>query len=313
MTENNILNRNHAENALEQAQALEMPSREEMLTRHPSVQAFWLNNQKTLIDAWHVWEKQNKDWLMTPSESIINKPLHDAVINAWDIPATEASVKNLWTEVAPGVFQAQFFTPEQLYILRDYLDVVSEAKIPLRPPYGIALNRRGAMLDQRSEGFLAAPSFQAFYNDVVNKYMRPVARMLYPEIVGYDSQTFGFSIQYQPELDTSLQPHTDASAVTLNINLNLPEETFEGSEVDFYDNKTQNVRRVSFKPGTALIHRGSTPHATQPITKGKRTNMVLWLYGEQMQIPVQNTPSKILTPDERWRIPSTKSDMFAPF
>ena len=128
--------------------------------------------------------------------------------------------------MAPGVYTAQFFNPEKLSDLRDYLAKAADSGIPVRPPYGIALNRFGAMLDERSEGYLAAPSFQAFYQTLMDRYMRPVARLLFPDITGYDTQTFGFSINYQAGVDTSLRLHTDASAATLNINMNLPGEEF---------------------------------------------------------------------------------------
>ena len=66
-----------------------------------------------------------------------------------------------------SVNKAQFFYPDKLNVLRDYLDRVIEADIPLRPPYGIVLNRGGAMLDPRSEGYLAAPTFQTFYQELM--------------------------------------------------------------------------------------------------------------------------------------------------
>ena len=111
------------------------------------------------------------------------------------------------------------------------------------------------MLDPRSEGYLAAPGFQALYRELMDKYTRPIARLLFPEVMGCDTQTFGFSIQYQAGLDTSLRLHTDASAATLNVNLNLLGEAFTGSEVDFYDPYTGRVSRLTFKPGTAMLHR----------------------------------------------------------
>ena len=143
--------------------------------------------------------------------------------------------------------------------------------------------------------------------------MRPVARLLFPEIIGYDTQTFGFSIQYQPGVDTSLQLHSDASAATLNINLNLPEETFSGSEVDFYDPVSGKANRLTFKPGIAMIHKGTVPHAAQPITSGKRTNFVLWLYGDRMQVPRDVMQQTAVNAEERWTIPSDNKDEFAPF
>ena len=197
--------------------------------------------------------------------------------------------------------------------MRSYLDNVADAEIPLRPPYGIVLNRHGAMLDPRSEGYLAAPNFQIFYRELLNKYMRPIARLLFQGILGYDTQTFGFSIQYQAGMDTSIRLHTDASAVTLNVNLNLPDEEFTGSEVDFYDKDKGGVNRLTFKPGMAMLHRGNVAHAAQPITSGERSNFVLWLYGDRMQIPRSQDQLQDVDASFRWTLPSEKYDNVAPF
>jgi len=183
----------------------------------------------------------------------------------------------------------------------------------MRPPYGIVLNRRGVMLDKRSEGYLAAPSFQAFYNEMLNTYMRPISRLLFPEITGYDTQTFGFSIYYDPSTDASIRPHTDASAVTLNINLNLPGEEFTGSELDFYDQVTGKVTQLSFTPGFAMIHRGSVAHAAKPITSGDRTNFVLWLFGDSGRLPAQGAQRPVIEATKRWTTPVTTPDGYAPF
>ena len=298
---------------LELARTLNLPTREAMLNRVPSVQQFWDENQQLLKSAWREWDKNESTNFIAPNKSLLDSDLRNAVEQAWKEPSKESVVKELLREVSPGVFQFQFFNPERLADLRNYLEAVADAQIPLRPPYGIALNRHGAMLDKRSEGFLAAPSFQAFYRELLDTYMRPIARMLFPEIMGYDTQTFGFSIQYQAGGDASLRLHTDASAATLNINLNLPEEAFTGSEVDFYDQKAGKVNRLSFKPGAAMIHRGSVAHAAQPITSGERTNVVLWLYGEHGQIPLQNSQPQTIDAKQRWTPPSTKQDKVAPF
>lgn len=270
---------------LERVRALSLPSREAMLRRDSSVQQFWSVNKPLLCDAWKEWEASEGDALFKPNESLLDSALIKAVTLAWQNPEREPAVRDLLTEVAPGVFQFQFFDPQRLVDLRNYLNAVAAAGIPLRAPYGIALNRRGAMLDPRSEGVLGAPSFQLFYRELMDKYMRPIARLLFPEIMGYDTQTFGFSIHYQPGVDTSLRLHTDASAATLNINMNLPNEMFSGSEVDFHDSHTGKMTRLTFKPGMAMIHRGNIAHAAQPITSGERSNLVLWLYGDHGQVP----------------------------
>lgn len=299
--------------SLAQARALTLPPREAILQRAPSVKQFWHSNAKLLESAWQEWQKEESDSVFEPSIQLLDEKLSKAVEQAWQNPDQEVAVKNLWHEVAPGVFKAQFFNPARLEELRYYLDALAKTGIATRAPFGIVYNRRGAMLDPRSEGYLAAPGFQAFYNQLLDDYMRPIARLLMPEIHGFDSQTFGFSIEYQAGMDTSLQPHTDASAATLNININLPEEQYKGFEVDFYDPITKHVKRLRFEPGEAMLHRGSVPHAAQPITKGTRNNMVLWLYGEKMQIPVFNNVIEPKTAVERWTKPNSKKDKFAPF
>ncbi|MFI3275203.1 2OG-Fe(II) oxygenase [Vibrio sp.] len=300
-------------NQLERARAIDLPTREAMLQRAPSVQQFWDNNKSLFSEAWKEWEVSAEGSQLNFYDSLLDARLRDAVRQAWQDPTKEIAVQDLLEEVSPGVFKFQFFDPERLAGLRDYLEEVSKAQIPLRPPYGIVLNRGGAMLDSRSEGYLAAPSFQAFYRDLLDSYMRPIARLLFPEIMGYDTQTFGFSIQYQANKDTSLRLHTDASSVTLNINLNLPDEAFSGSALNFYDPSTGKMNEAIFTPGMAMIHRGNVAHAALPITSGERSNFVLWLYGDRGQIPQHNSSLEPVDAHQRWTVPTVVPDSFAPF
>ena len=299
--------------SLQIAQNIERPSRAAMLERHPSVYAFWQQNEKIFEAAWQEWEEQGGHNNISLDRSLYDPELRKAIEHSWADPTQEVYVKDLWTEVFPNVYKAKFFSPERLKNLRDYMARVENAGIPLRPPYGIVLNRGGAMLDPRSVGHLGTPTFQAFYRDLMDYFMRPISRLLFPEVYGFDSQTFGFSIQWQAGKDTTLRPHTDASAVTLNVNLNLPDEKFSGSAVRFIDPANKKVESLSFEPGTALIHHGSVAHASEPITEGERHNFVFWLYGEHGQIPYHGTHQKRISPQERWTLPSSKSDGFAPF
>ncbi|WP_452226888.1 2OG-Fe(II) oxygenase [Lacinutrix cladophorae] len=313
-------------NALEQARALTQPTREASLKREPSVSHFWNSNRKLLEEAWATWEMENKDNLLIPDESLLDPELRKVINDAWENPEKENAVADLWEEIIPGVYVAQFFDVERLAEFRKYLEAVVNSEIPKRAPYGIQLNRYGMMLDERSEGHLAAPSFQAFYNDMMDRFMRPIARLLLGTY-GYDNQTFGFSIQYNPDKDKDLHAHTDASAATLNININLPDEVFTGSEVDFYDKASGKTVQTIFEPGKAILHRGNVPHATHPITSGQRSNLVVWLYGDQMQIPRGSTSSygnissntikdvalENVTARQRWSLPDGPKDAAAPF
>ena len=313
-------------NALEQARALTQPTREASLKREPSVSHFWNSNRKLLEEAWATWEMENKDNLLIPDESLLDPKLRKVINDAWENPEKENAVADLWEEIIPGVYVAQFFDVERLAEFRKYLEDAVNSEIPKRAPYGIQLNRYGMMLDERSEGHLAAPSFQAFYNDMMDRYMRPITRLLLGTY-GYDNQTFGFSIQYNPDKDKDLHAHTDASAATLNININLPDEVFTGSEVDFYDKASGKTVQTIFEPGKAILHRGNVPHATHPITSGQRSNLVVWLYGDQMQIPRGSTSSygnissntikdvalESVTARQRWSLPDGPKDTAAPF
>lgn len=314
-------------NALEQALALEVPSRELSLKRDPSVSKFWNDNRKLLEAAWAEWEQKNKDNLLLPDESLLDPKLRKAINDAWENPEKENVVADLWEEIIPGVYETQFFDLERLADFRKYLEDAVNSGIPKRAPYGIQLNRYGMMLDSRSEGHLAAPSFQAFYDAIMDRYMRPISRLLLGTY-GYDNQTFGFSIQYNPDKDKDLHAHTDASSATLNININLPEEEFTGSIVDFYDKASGKTVQTKFEPGKAIIHRGNVPHATHPIESGQRSNLVVWLYGDRMQIPRGSTSSygnisssssikdvalESVTARQRWSLPDGPKDTIAPF
>lgn len=301
------------QSSLEQTRAIQRPSREAMLQRDVSVNRFWNQNRQLFEQAWVEWDQSDAGSRLVLDETLYDPKLRQAVELAWADPSKEAVVNDLWQEVFPGVYKAQFFDPARLGVLRDYLAKVADAGIPLRPPYGISLNRGGAMLDQRSEGYLAAPSFQEFYRGLMDRYMRPISRMLLPDIMGFDTQTFGFSIQWQADKDTSLRAHTDASSVTLNLNLNLPGEDFSGSGVRFFDRETRQVSELTFAPGTALIHHGSVAHESMPITQGERSNFVLWLYGENDQVPPYGSKSNTIDPHQRWVPIADKSDRFAPF
>jgi hypothetical protein len=302
-----------AHSPLQQARALALPSRDATLRRDPSVSRFWAQNAGVLREAWREWEEAERDHLPTLDDTLLDLGLREAVDAAWADPTAEQAVADLWEEVAPGVFQSPFFDPDRLADLRAYLDAAARARIPLRPPYGIVLNRRGLMLDPRSLGYLGAPAFQAFYRRILDRYFRPVSRLLFPEVMGYDGQGFGFSIEYQPSTDTSIRPHTDASSATLNININRPDEAFAGSVVDFYDADTGRPRSFTFRPGVAAIHRGGVAHAAHPITAGERTNLVLWLYGDGGQVPRRGMVVPAVGARQRWAVPAVAQDGFAPF
>ena len=82
-------------NALEQALALEVPTREASLRRDPSVAQFWNDNRTLLEDAWAEWETENKDDLLVPDKSLLDPRLRKAIKDAWENPEKESAVADL--------------------------------------------------------------------------------------------------------------------------------------------------------------------------------------------------------------------------
>lgn len=149
-------------NALKEALALEVPSRELSLRRDPSVSKFWNDNRELLEAAWAEWEQDNKDNLLLPDESLLDPKLRKAINDAWENPEKEVAVADLWEEIIPGVYETQFFDLERLADFRKYLEDAVNSGIPKRAPYGIQLNRYGMMLDHVLKGIWQHRAFKHF-------------------------------------------------------------------------------------------------------------------------------------------------------
>ena len=82
----------------------------------------------------------------------------------------------------------------------------------------------------------------------------------------------GFTIRYASHEDRALPIHTDDSTYTINICL---QNESSGSELVFERGAT--IVPVTPVTGEVIIHLGSAPHRTNPLTAGTRTNLVLWI------------------------------------
>jgi hypothetical protein len=256
---------------------------------------------------------------------------------------TESIVKSLWTSPHSnddrpprGVYAVQLLTPSGISRIRNLLDLAISSGIPTRRPNG--MNRHGVIVDPNVYGAVSMKSLIALIEgQIVDRIVRPVGRMLFPDRIGCgdDVEYFAFTIRYNggvgeehhvdrdmrvdgngeriacnvfdvdgPCHDVELKEHRDASIVTLNVNLNLPEkdERYDGSEVFFRElhgkdrrdpsihggGRGDDVGTVRFSPGMAIIHLGahrhgslpiSTPHGEKGTDNGKRYNLVIWLFG----------------------------------
>ena len=209
---------------------------------------------------------------------LVDPALAAAVASVREAPSArrEAAVRGLWHEEAPGVWSSRLLSLEAIAMMRDELVRVRGSGIPTRRPNG--MNRFGVILDEDVPGAVRH-GLATFVKRVIDEYVRPVGRMLFPEFVrsgangagtgggggggggdsggqmraGDDVEQFAFTVRYTPGQDVKLAEHRDASVVTLNLNLNLPGEGFGGSALYFVDEHDPSVRRrVEFAPGMAL-------------------------------------------------------------
>jgi hypothetical protein len=153
--------------------------------------------------------------------------------------------------------------------------------------------------------------------DLVRDYVRPLAQTMFPDIVGVGdaSEFFAFTVRYNASGDArynngdvKLAEHRDASVVTLNLNLNTPEEFasggLDGSSLYFVDTDDPSVRHsVALAPGEALLHRGNLRHAALPLTgTGMRENLIIWLFGEDGWVrEMPYAEDEQLSATQRWQ------------
>jgi hypothetical protein len=308
--------------------------------------SFWDDNGPLLRDAWKEWEQSTYTESAVSEEfiNLMDPSFSEALEKAFANPSeeTEANVLSHWStsyknsdnETQPlpyGVYATQLLTPTGIFIIRNLLDKAEDSGIPKRRPNG--MNRNGFILDREVNGAVPMKSLiDLVEQEIINRVLRPVGRMLFNEYIGCgdDVEYFAFNIRYDGSKDTCnelmqtqdvmLKEHRDASVVTMNINLNLPNETYDGSDVFFrefpsesfgeqavpYQSDTSLVR---FNPGVAIIHLGAHRHGSVPISasssnssSGRRYNLVIWLFGKDGDVRIAPYPKEEqMSIVQRWK------------
>mmetsp|Transcript_13055 Transcript_13055/g.27742 ORF Transcript_13055/g.27742 Transcript_13055/m.27742 type:complete len:410 (-) Transcript_13055:264-1493(-) len=322
--------------------------------------AFWEEHETLLRDAWNEWE-QEQDQSGSSSYygdhpdggvSFLNPTLSTALNEAFDHPTleNESRIKSFWTTTKEnplprGVHAIEpLLTPSGIARLRSLLDAASASGVPTRRPNG--MNRNGVIIDANVAGAVpVAPLVELVEEELIRRVVQPVGRMFFPDRVGCgdDVDYFAFTIRYDgsdddvgdqeeeedgangSKRDFELKEHRDASIITLNVNLNLPEEEdYGGSEVYFRDYPSENEQQptivgtgnekdkeggiVRFSPGMGIIHLGAHRHGSLPISttrgrgSGRRYNLVIWLFGKDGDVRI--APYEMeeqMTVVERWK------------
>lgn len=284
--------------------------------------SFWDDNGSLLREAWQEWEDQSSLDVPRGEEEFINSFLSTAIRKTFANPSVENEnvLRSLWSStyndsenriqpLPEGVYATTLLTPSGISMLRSLLDQSAESGIPTRRPNG--MNRNGFILDRKVNGAVPISPLIDFVEEIIDQIVRPVGRMLFPGFVGCndDIEYFTFTIRYdgdEPKAgmpqDVKLNEHRDASVITMNMNLNLPDERYSGSDVYFREflgsdsitAETNTTSFIQFTPGMAVIHLGAHRHGSSAISSttdgddnsGTRYNLVIWLFGKDGDVRV---------------------------
>ena len=290
-----------ADTPLARARSLEAPAPKAQTGGELEGAEFWEEHATTLTAAWRELGLRNAS-LGKLQDGFVALRLEAAVAAARAAPSaeTEAAVRALWTKAAPGVWTADLLVPSVIAELRAELERIRDSGIPTRRPNG--MNRYGVILDTE----VGVPTLDGLISELVARYTRPIAAMLFPEhLVHTDTvESFVFTVRYKDGEDVSLAEHRDASVATLNLNLNTPADgdDYGGSDLYFVDEKDPEVRHtVSFAPGMAVLHTGSLRHAAMPIQRGERQNLIVWLFGQNSEVRIAPyDEAGQMSVEERW-------------
>lgn len=341
--EADVCNDSQQLSSLAQARQLEVPQALATNNAEYENESFYNEHGQLIQDAWKEWEMMHATTLSDfNGEGWMDAFLASSIDGAFLDPSeeSESAVKSQWTDMPnlpKGVYATQLLTPRGISYIRNLFDHAAASGIPTRRPNG--MNRAGVILDRNVNGALHVEPLIKVVEEIIDRIARPVGRLLFKDRIGCDDDIdyYAFTIQYDGAesetndnvKDKELKEHRDASVVTLNINLNLPSEGYEGSEVFFrgypsadgygadlfeVENDEENGGTVKFTPGMAIIHLGAHRHGSLPITAehlnsdrgeqtvGKRFNLVIWLFGKNGDVRIAPyTKMEQLTATERWR------------
>jgi hypothetical protein len=330
--------------SLAQARLLEVPQAMATNNAEYENETFYNEHGSLIKEAWKEWEMIHATTLSDfNDEGWMEASLASSIDGAFLDPSeeSEAAVKSKWTDMTnlpKGVYATQLLTQTGISYIRNLFDHAGASGIPTRRPNG--MNRNGVIVDKDVFGAVPLEPLVKVVEEIIDRIARPVGRLLFPDRIGCDDDIdyYAFTIQYDGSesetndnvKDKELKEHRDASVVTCNINLNLPSEGYEGSEVFFRgypsadgygtdlfeveNDEENNGGIVKFTPGMAIIHLGAHRHGSLPITAehfksdrgeqvvGKRFNLVIWLFGKNGDVRIAPyTKMEQLTATERWR------------
>lgn len=206
----------------------------------------------------------------------------------------ERNKSKLLTEISPGVFSFDLFTPEFCDMLVAEVDNYEATTLPRRRPN--TMNRFGLILNEIG--------MEPIMSDLLTHFIGPLCSALYPTervAVGLDHH-HTFCVVYSETGDKGLDLHHDASEVTLNVCLG---RDFAGSGLVFCGQAGRVDHRkhrhiYSHQKGKAVIHLGRQRHGADKISSGERMNLIMWARSSTFRCAAVNG---LVNPDGFPRLP----------
>lgn len=181
-------------------------------------------------------------------------------------------------ELAPHVYRLPLLRPSACAeLLREI-----EARAASLRARGVALQPPNSM---HEHGYvLEALGFGALLEDVRAR-VAPLAERLLPQFArGALDAHHSYLVDYSARTDEELGFHVDDSEVTVNLCLG---DEFHGAELVMLGLRCglhlqTGVRReeeleIAHEPGFAIVHAGLHRHRVDPIRRGRRRNLIVWL------------------------------------
>ena len=191
--------------------------------------------------------------------------------SAASTPGPSDRWRSLVTEISPGIFAFDLFTPLVCDLIAAEVDRFEAGDLPRRRPN--TMNRLGMVVNEIG--------LEPLMTELLERLVAPLCAALYPaEMVtcALDSH-HSFVVQYKANgSDAGLDMHHDASEATLNVCLG---REFRGAGLRFCGSfGSEDHRRLQHvhghHVGQAVLHLGRHRHGADDISSGERMNLIVW-------------------------------------
>eukprot|EP00761_Pharyngomonas_kirbyi_P008232 gb/GECH01008243.1/.p1 GENE.gb/GECH01008243.1/~~gb/GECH01008243.1/.p1 ORF type:complete len:326 (+),score=68.28 gb/GECH01008243.1/:1-978(+) len=202
--------------------------------------------------------------------------LHPDMLHPFLQSRIEGNTSNqLKKETESGIYSFPAFSETTCDRFIQEIHHIENSGLPVNRPN--SMNNYGVVIDDFG--------FSSFIQDLWIKYLRPMTKKLFPDIVDQIDSHHAFVVQYKMNEDRDLGVHYDSSILTVNICLG---SEFQGGELFFQGlNGHPETYDENFMyqhiPGRAVLHLGNHKHGARELESGERYNLIVWFQGTPAQ------------------------------